>query len=99
MRSDGASDRDDHDESGFDRADVVQSGGGRDCQGASGARDRCAGRRDGRSHRCRGDSIPVIEYEPRSGGMVAARAVRQEAIPGSYEGGAGTGAELADSAG
>ena len=82
---------------GSDRADVLQSRDRRDREGASGAGDRCARRRDGRGHRCGRNPVPAAEYQPWSGGVVAARAVRQEAVPHPDERGSGARAESAGS--
>ena len=46
-----------------------------------------------------GIQFRLLEHQPRSGRLVAARAVRQEAVPRSDAGSAGEGAESADQAG
>ena len=71
---------DGHDECRPGRADVLQSGDWRNRQGSPGARDRCAGRRDGRAYGCGGHPISIAEHESWTGGVVPARAMRQEAV-------------------
>ena len=56
------------------RADAVQSGDRRHGQGPSRSRDRCARRIDGPRDRRDGHPVQAAESEPRSGGVVAARA-------------------------
>ena len=67
------------------RADAVQSGNWRHREGPSRTRDRRAGRADGARDRRHRDSVQAAQSQPRTGGVVAARAGGQETrtAPGS----------------
>ncbi len=59
------------------RAHAVQPGSRRDREGSSRPRDRRAGRTDGDRDRRDGHSVQAAQSQPRSRGLVAARAGRQ----------------------
>ena len=62
------------------RAHAVQSGDRRHRQGPSRARDRRARRADGPRDRRDRHSVQAAQSQPRAGGLVAARAGRQEGL-------------------
>ena len=70
------------------RAHAVQSGDRRHCEGSSRARDRCARRADGPRDRRDRHPVQAAQPQPRAGGLVAARAGRQEGLRTLGEGGA-----------
>ena len=69
-----------HAVAGHGRAHAVQSGRRRHGEGPPGSRDRRARRTDGTRHRRDRHPVQAAQPQPRSGGLVAARASRQEAV-------------------
>src|SRR5581483_9348193 len=99
LRPHGSEDRALYAEPRPHRADVLQPRGRWDRQGTSGARGGRAWRNHGRSDGRSRNSVSPAEYLAGSGGLVAARAVRQASLPAEDARSAGSAAKSEDQAG